>query len=158
MRSMNKVMQAVVMGLGLLMAAFAAEGGELDKPGLQKLYVDYLSAEGYRPEVDEDGDVVFKREGMTYFINVAEDDQEFFSVVLPNIWPIESEEERAMVLAAADRANGKAKVSKVFSMDDDVWVATELFVARPGDFTGVFQRALSAIDTATDIFTENMQE
>lgn len=154
----SKALRLIVVGLGLLVAAVAAEGSELDKTGLQKLYVDYLSAEGYRPEVDDDGDVVFKREGLTYFINVAEDDQEFFSVVLPNIWPIESETERAMVLAAADRANGKAKVSKVFTMDDDVWVATELFVARPGDFTGVFQRALSAIDTATDIFTGNMQE
>jgi len=125
---------------------------------LQRLYTEYLTEEGYRPEVDEDGDVRFKREGRLYFINVAEDDPEFFTVVLANIWPIESETERSLVRAAADASNAKSKVSKVFTINDDVWVSIELFVEHPEDFKGVFERAMSGIDNGVAEFIQTMKE
>lgn len=158
MRLVVRYMMVIALSLGLLQAGGASAEESMSKKELQTLYSDYLDKEGFRPEIDEDGDVVFKREGWVYFINVSEDDTNFFSVVLPNIWPIESEEERAKVLAAADHANGKAKVTKVFTMNDNVWVATELYVAKPEDFKGVFQRAVSSIETAADMFSSKMKE
>ena len=95
-----------------------------------------LSAEGYRPSIDGDGDVKFKREGRTYFIIVSEKDPEFFRLVLANIWEIENDVERSRVLQAADHSNAASKVSKVYIVKDNVWVCVELFVAAPEDFRG----------------------
>ena len=139
---------------------FAANAGAAQDEGteLQRLYQTYLADEGYRPSIDADGDVRFKREGNNYFIAVSDDDPEFFTVVLPNIWPIDDDAERTRVLAAADASNAKSKVSKVYTVKDDVWVSVELFVKRPEDFKGVFERAMSALDNGTDNFVSKMRE
>jgi hypothetical protein len=158
----NMVTGCLAPVVGMLLAASNVTAQDTDrqtlsKAQLQRLYTDYLSEEGYRPEVDSDGDVRFKREGRLYFIGVSEEDPEFFRVVLANIWPIESEKERAQVLVAADESNAKSKVAKVYTVRDNVWVCVELFVARPEDFKGVFRRAMSALDNGVAIFVEKMK-
>ena len=45
------------------------------------MYVDFLTEEGYKPTVDSDGDVRFKKEGMTYFISVHSNDPQYFRIV-----------------------------------------------------------------------------
>jgi hypothetical protein len=125
---------------------------------LQRLYSDFLTEEGYKPYLDKDGDVQFKREGRTYFIAVAESDSQFFRVVLANFWEIESEKERAQVIAAADASNGKSKVAKIFTVKDNVWACVELFLRKPEDFKGVFTRMMSAIDYGVAIFVAKMRE
>lgn len=151
------VVVIVLLSIGAVTAQVSASGS-LKKEQLQRLYTEYLTAEGYKPEVDSDGDVRFKREGRTYFIDVSEKDPEFFHVVLANIWSIESEKERLQVLAAADYSNAKSKVSKVHTVRDDVWVSIELFVASPDDFKGVFKRVMSAFDNGVANFVKKMRE
>jgi hypothetical protein len=131
---------------------------ELTEKDLQKMYMEFLTADGYRPEVDSDGDVQFKEEGKTYFIDVSADDQEYFRIVLANIWPIESEEERLRVLQACDYANATAKVCKAYTVRDNVWVGIEVFVAKPEDFKGVFKRSMSALRNGTMLFVKKMRE
>ncbi|MBM4311584.1 MAG: hypothetical protein FJ119_11665 [Deltaproteobacteria bacterium] len=159
----NIVMGCMAVGFGMLLAASDVTAQEASiqtpsKAALQRLYTNYLTEEGYKPEVDDDGDVRFKREGRLYFIAVSDKDPEFFRVVLANIWPIESEKERVQVLVAADESNAKSKVSKVFTVRDNVWVNIELFLARPEDFKGVFKRAMSALDTGVENFAKKMRE
>ncbi len=151
------VVVVVLLSIGAVTAQVSTSSS-LKKEQLQRLYTEYLTAEGYKPEVDSDGDVRFKREGRTYFIDVSEKDPEFFHVVLANIWPIESEKERLQVLAAADYSNAKSKVSKVHTVRDDVWVSIELFVASPDDFKGVFNRVMSAFDNGVANFVKKMRE
>ncbi len=141
-------------------SAFGKDPAEqtVSKAELQRLYRDFLAEEGYKPDVDADGDVRFKREGRTYCIIIDEKDPVFFRLVLPNIWEIESEAERKQVLIAADASNAKSKVSKVCTMGDNVWVSIELFVGEPGDFKKVFTRALSAIDNGVINFVAKMKE
>lgn len=133
---------------------------DLTKEQLQSLYTEYLTAEGYRPEIDSDGDVSFKREGRTYFIDAtaAEKDQKFFRVALPNIFPIENDAMRSKVLAAADYANAKLKVCKVYTVKDNVWLSVELFVDSPDDFKPVFARAMSTFDLTVLTFLEKVRE
>ena len=61
--------------------------------GPAELYMDFLSGEGYRPTIDNDGDVVFKVEGGLYYIDVDADDAVYFRVVYPNFWSIENPDE-----------------------------------------------------------------
>jgi hypothetical protein len=129
-----------------------------DKAALQKMYIDFLKEEGYQPSVDDDGDVVFKSEGKTLFINVLEDDPAYFRLVLANIWPIESENERGQVYIATDFSNAKAKVTKSYVVRDNVWVGIELFLPKPEDFKGVFKRSMSALNNGVAQFVSKMRE
>ncbi len=147
----------------VLLCLFALVGYTQDptqvrtKESLQDLYSTYLTEEGYKPEIDEDGDVRFKREGKTYFINVDAGDTASFRLVLANIWPIESEEERAEVRLAMDHCNALAKVAKAYMVRDNVWVAIETFIARPEDFKVIFERSLSAMDHGVGLFARRMR-
>lgn len=110
----------VVMALASFGCANAEEVNPTTKTEYQQFYMDYLTGEGYRPEVDSDGDVSFKREGLTYYIIVTETDAEFFEMALPNIHSVTSESEREKAYLAADYSNAKSKVSKVYLVGDDV--------------------------------------
>lgn len=130
----------------------------VSKAELQSLYMEFLTEEGYKPEIDSDGDVQFKHEGRNYFIQVDENDLEFFRLVFPNFWEIESEEERVQVLAAADVSNAKSKVSKVFTVRDNTWASIEIFVSKPELFKGVFKRSMSALQNGVANFVNKMKE
>ncbi len=124
---------------------------------LQKLYLDALEKEGYRPELDQDGDVRFRHEGSSYFIEVREDDPMFFRVVLPNFWDIESPKERARIIEAANTTCSDIKVAKVFIVRNDTWCAVELFLAQQEHFIPILQRCLLAIRAAVNTFSEHMR-
>lgn len=148
----------VVVAVAFFGSAHAQSSSLTTKEEFQKFYTDYLTAEGYRPEVDSDGDVSFKREGLTYYIIVTETDAEFFEMALPNIHSIVDEPDRTKAYIAADYSNAKSKVSKVYMVNDDVWVTVELFIATPDDFKNVFQRAMSALLNGANNFIEKMAE
>ncbi len=140
-----------------LVVTAQAQSPEPTTADLQAMYMAYLTKEGYRPTVDDDGDVVFKSEGRTYFIDVEADDPGYFRIALPNIWAIESPEERQQVLAACDHSNATAKVAKCYIVRDQVWVGIEVFLANPDDFGHIFARSLSAVNTGTSLFADRMQ-
>jgi hypothetical protein len=144
--------------LGALASFTAPPAKAQNGDALRAIFKNFLAEEGFRPEVDDDGDVVFKREGRVFFIDVHEDDPEFFMIALPNIWPIESAEERIQVLSAAAHTNENEKAAKVFTKKDDVWITIEMFVNDPEDFKTVFDRSLEAIDSAVDTFVARMKK
>ena len=124
---------------------------------LQKFYIDTLEGMGYRPELDDDGDVRFRHEGHSYFVEVRDDDPMFFRVVLPNFWDIESPEERVRVVEAANSATGETKIAKVFIVRESTWCAVELFLPEQESFVPILQRCLLAIRGAVMSFTERMR-
>ena len=114
----------------------------MNKRDMANMYSNYLRSEGYAPKIDDDGDVIFKYEGRTYLIMPDERDQQFFRLIFPNFWSIESEAERQKVLAAAGHATGLTKVGKVYIMRDSTWASVEIFLASPDHFSAVFTRSL----------------
>jgi hypothetical protein len=123
------------------------------------VYSDYLSGEGYRPEIDSDGDVAFKSEGKSYYIDIDTDDRSFFQLVYPNFWPIEDNEELLKAVFAADAANRKTKVAKVYLRSDhkQVSAAIEIFLPKPEEFGEIFPRALNALRASVSNFVEEMK-
>ena len=130
----------------------------MSKADRVRVFCDFLKDEGYRPEVDEDGDIVFKSEGNTYLIILEENDEEYFRLVFPTFWSIESSEERKKVERAALKATADTKVAKVFPVRDDTWAAVELFASSLDDIKSVFSRSMSALQVAVGAFVEEMTE
>ena len=124
---------------------------------LQRFYIAALENQNYHAERDDDGDIRFRHEGHSYFIEVREDDPMFFRVVLPNFWDIDSPAERLRVLDAANLATGDTKIAKVFTVRDSTWAACELFLPAQDDFVPILQRCLLAIRSAVNLFTDTMR-
>lgn len=153
---MRRLFFATALLLLACMALPHAAQAQWTEAKLQKLYIDALRGEGMTGKVDADGDVQFTYSDHTYFIEVNEGDTEFFRVVLPNIWPIESIQEHGQVLMACDAVNKSLKTVKAYVANDDVWIAVEMFVSRPDNFQPVFKRCLNVIEAAVDKFVEAM--
>ena len=132
--------------------------GNLPKQERAEMYRSFLAEEGYSPRIDEDGDIIFKYEGGGYFIIVSEQDEEFFQLVYPNFWSIDSEAEREKVAKAALQATAKTKVVKVYPVGDNTLASIEMFCCPPDAFKAVFQRSLSAIRSSLANFKEAMSE
>ena len=130
----------------------------MDKAERAQMYVSYLREDGYALEIDEDGDVMFKFEGGTYFVLVDEEDEMFFQIMFPSFWPIESEEEGARVEKAAQLATRITKVAKVYRQLDNVNASVELLCVPPEAFKAVFRRALGSIQAGVSNFRAAMSE
>lgn len=112
------------------------------------MFASFLREEGYVPRLDNDGDVVFKYQGLTFVLFASENDQEFFRMGLPNFWRIESEDERQQALAAAAVVNAKLKVVKIFPVKDNLWASAEMFIDPIESFTKIFDRTLQLLRTS----------
>lgn len=145
---------AAVFGSLCAQAAFA---DDYSKEDLQEMYMEFLKSEGYSPTIDRDGDVVYKSEGRTYCIIVDENDLEFFRIIFPNFWEIESTNERTQVMVAANYANSKSKVAKVYATSDNVWASIEIFLPSPDQFKIVFRRCMSALQNGISQFVNQMR-
>jgi hypothetical protein len=146
-------------------------GGQSDRPDAKarekersmskkdriQFYSDFLRKEGYAPEIDKEGDIIFKCEGRTYYIILSEEDAEYFQLVFPNFWSIENETERARAEKAAASASVETKVAKVFLVRDNTWATLELFCADPDHVKPVFRRSMAALQTAVGKFAEKMR-
>ena len=123
---------------------------------LQDLYMDMLEDEEIEGWIDSDGDVQFEYNERTFFIEVNENDPEFYRIVLFNIWPIESSAEHMQALQAVDAVNRDAKVAKAYTINDNVWIAVELFIDSPLEAKSIFRRCLDSIESAVEAFVEEM--
>jgi WD40 repeat protein len=124
----------------------------------QQCFMDYLAEEGFRPNLDKDGDIHFKYEGNHYYLLYSARDRQFVRMIYPNFWPIESDEERQRALAAANMITGQCKCCKVYVSDEDVNAAVELFVAEPSHAVAVLGRALGALQHGVKTFAEEMRK
>ncbi|MBL7775901.1 MAG: hypothetical protein JNK89_07845 [Saprospiraceae bacterium] len=144
----------IICTLGFAAPAFSQD--EWTKEQLQAIYMRHLSQEGYLPNIDQDGDVQFKREGKTYFIPVKEDDPGFFAVYLINIYDVTPDNMLA-VLQACNKVTANTKVSKVQVIEDKkVWITCETYVSHPEEGMKIFTRCLSSIASAYNSFREEM--
>lgn len=123
-----------------------------------ELYLEYLTDEGYRPQRDADGDVVFKAEGLTYYLIVDEQDAQYFRLLHPNFWSIDSPEELLQAFEAASFASRQTKVAKVYLRDDakNTSASVEMFLDPPDSFRLIFSRSMSAMRTCVNHFKEKM--
>jgi hypothetical protein len=132
-------------------------GNKMDKAGMAKVIADFLKQEGYMPNVDNDSILHFKIEGKTYLIVPNEGDDEYFCMIFPNFWPIESEAERTKAYLASAKATMDTKVAKVYPFGDNLVASVELFVKPFDSFKPLFTRSMNALKAVVDNFISNMR-
>jgi hypothetical protein len=121
----------------------------------EKMYTEYLRAEGYRPDLEQDGSVAFKKESETYFI-IVDDDAGLFFIMLPYLSLKGDRVLAAKALKAALHATDKSKVAKVYLEDDSVFFTVQLFLDPPESFRAVIERCMTALVEAEKFYQEAM--
>ncbi len=160
----SRILLALAMGVaavqltcGNASANTDNDSGAYSQEQLQQMYMSFLSKEGYRPELTEDGNVLFKAEGMHFVIYCRADDPFSFVMVLPNIFTVE-EPDMEVALECANDVIGRVKMAKILILEQRVWVVSEQFVAQPEHFEGVFQRTLEQLRYAGRVYADDLQQ
>ncbi|GHU08980.1 hypothetical protein FACS1894151_05860 [Spirochaetia bacterium] len=125
--------------------------------GRQKIYMSHLTREGYAPTIDEDGDILFKVSGKSYYIIISKNNPDIVTLLYPNIYKINTEQQRTSAADAVSYVNRNAKVAKAYiSSADYVNIALELLIKNPDDFALLFSRMMQLIENAKDDFSERI--
>jgi hypothetical protein len=132
---------------------------EIPRISLAEFYKDYLADEGYRPAIDGDGDVTFKHEGRNYYISVDEDDTQFFRLIYPAFWKIESEEELELAIQTCIETTKMIKAAKFYLADNNSYVSAsiEAFFSSPDEVKKIFPRYIGCLQNAVTSFAEEMR-
>lgn len=130
----------------------------MDWHDLRAKYMATLASEGFRPELDSDGDIHFKYEGRHYYITDNCDDG-YFHMLYPGFWPISSGEELARVMVAATTATRGTKAAKVWVHSDfkNVSAVLSALISDPGDVRIFVERGVRCIRAAVDTFKDEMR-
>ena len=121
----------------------------------EALYTEYLHAEGYRPDLETDGQVIFSKSDGKFGILISKDEQLFRLV--SGFWQFSGEDERARARHAANRVMATAKVAKLYIQEDWVYIAVELFFPDPAAFKPVFSRCMQSMEHGMDKFAKMME-
>jgi hypothetical protein len=162
---MNIVMRRYVFILALCAVIFISCGStpssdsSAEWRSRRQIYMNFLREDGYSPSIDKDGDIMFKLEGLTWYILFDKNDPSFFTLALLNIWSIDSDSERREALNAISYANNKTKAAKMFtsgSRKQWVSIAVEMYLEKPDDLKILFKRLIGAINSAKNDFLSQM--
>ena len=122
---------------------------------LNKLMINYLAEEGYRPHETEFG-IAFKSEGFNFLFFKDEDDEQYFRLMMPAIFVV-TEDNEDMVLRAMNDVNSNIKVVKLYTMnmedeegnkDVNVWAAFEILADTTPELGDIVPRAITLLNGA----------
>ena len=106
-----------------------------------ELVFNYLKEEGFLPAIDEDNDIKFKYQMLTFYFMNNDDDERYFRLALPNIYDV-TDDNRYAVLEAINTVNKGYKVAKVVIMRNTVWIVTEILMDTSPELKDFMPRLL----------------
>jgi len=114
----------------------------------------YLSNEGYRPEIDEDGDLVFKVEGLTYYIFTEPEKNGTYYYTSLILYFTTDDTTEAAAAELCNTISKNYKIVQCFSMPRPdtgkivFSIGASCFAREATDFTDVFPRLLECTQEA----------
>lgn len=122
-----------------------------------EMVMNFLQEQGFCPKVDEDnGNIIFKYQMCTFIFFNNDEDEEFFQLAFPGIFDV-TEDNREMVLEAANKVNSSMKVAKVIVPNDNVWVMFEVILDKSPEVGSIIERGLGILQHARQEFYEVLQ-
>ena len=132
---------------------------------LNKLMIDYLAEEGFRPHETPFG-IAFKKEGYNFLYFKDEDDEQYFRLMMPAIFVV-TEDNEETILHAMNDVNGNIKVVKLYTMEMEdpdgkketsVWVAFEILADSTPELGDIVPRAISLLQVARIALLAKLEE
>lgn len=123
-----------------------------------EIYEQWFKANGIIYNIDDDGDLHFKYQMCNFYILNPKDDKMFLHIILPNIWSIDSEEERANALKVANNLNMNRKALKVFITESNTILTVEMFIDSTPDVEDFLERILDILIQGRQLFAQKMHE
>jgi hypothetical protein len=120
----------------------------------EELVKQFLSNEGYKFDVDSDGDIHFKYEGINLYFTVDNNDQKYFRLIMPNIYQLEGN--RTKVLEAINTVARDLKVIKAYLIEDRLWLAVELFIDSTPELEDFFPRCMGLLKAGREKIAEEI--
>lgn len=117
--------------------------------------LEFLRKEGFCPEVDENGSIVFKYQMVTFLLINNEEDNDFFQLTIPYIYDV-TDDNRDIMLEAANKTNTTMKVAKICVIDDSVWALFEILLDQSPAVEDIMPRALNILMATRQTFYENI--
>ena len=106
----------------------------------------WLSNEGFRYEIDEDGDLKFRYQGANLWVMQDPNDALFLRIAMPYIYEVDND--RAKVLEAINSVNAEMKVVKGFVLENGgVWLSIEMYIDSSPDIEDFIERCLDILLT-----------
>lgn len=124
---------------------------------LKEMMLNYLREEGFCPKEEEFG-IAFKCEGYTYLLLYDENDDQYFRLMMPNIFEV-TEENLQTVLVTLNKVNADAKVVKAYTpVPDSVWIGFEVLVDSTPVLADFVPRAIGMLRGAQKKFYEFLEQ
>ena len=121
-----------------------------------EMVMNFLKEQGFCPQVDEKGSIIFKYQMSTFIFMNNDEDEEFFQLAFPGIFDV-TEDNRELVLEAANKVNCRLKVAKVIIPNNDVWVLFEIILDQSPEVGSIIERGLNILMHAREAFYEALQ-
>jgi len=121
-----------------------------------ELVKDWLASEGFRYQIDDDGDVQFKFQGYGMWATVDKNDPLFLRIILPNIYELNGD--RGKVLEALNALNAEIKAVKGYLVRENVWVSLEMYVDSSPEVEDFIERCLNILIAAGRKFHEELNK
>lgn len=121
-----------------------------------EMVLNFLKQQGFCPEVDPDnGNILFKFQMANFLFVNNDEDEEFFQLIMPNIFDV-TEDNREMALEAANKLNFSIKVVKASIVNDGIWLFFEILLDKTPDVSDILPRALQILQTARQQYYQNI--
>ncbi len=126
------------------------------KKMIRSEYMEFLKEEGFSPTIDEDGDIKFKKEGSTYYIDIYDEKSPQYVVVSAPGFSIGGENgyDKAKAIIAANEANKLKRTVKLMVFDKYLAIRVEMPFTDTESFKGVFYKIMSYLNWGKESFIE----
>ena len=126
---------------------------------------EYLKSQGLMPKIDEDNDIIFKYQMLTFIYFNNDDDEQFFRLALPGIFDV-TDDSFAKAIMACNNINWNYKVVKAVLYDYEdgkdkgasVWMCYEQVLDATPDVNTLMHCALQSLVSACEAFIKEMAD
>ena len=125
----------------------------------KELIMSALEKMGYSPEIDNDGDVMFRYQMKAIYVMTGDDEEPYISMLLPQFHEIEEGQE-TLVIAVCNNMTRELKLVKVYvdHTFKNVSATCELFYANEEALEQCLRHSLHMLGIVRTVFRNDLAE